>query len=71
MSEALGDLKESCRPTKSQLPPSPPRQLSTPTGRGQRGQCEARFLLGRSREGGISSPTGSPDSGTPGEGLGF
>lgn len=41
MSEALGDLKESCRLIKSQLPP---HQLSTPTGRGIEGGYEARLL---------------------------
>lgn len=44
MLEVLGDLKESCRLLKSQLPPSLPHQLSTPTGSGSEGDCEARFL---------------------------
>lgn len=41
MLEALGDLKESCRLIKSQLPPP---ELSTPSGRGTEGECEARLL---------------------------
>lgn len=44
MLEALGDLKESCRLIKSQLPPSVPHQLSTPTGSGSEGNREAGFL---------------------------
>lgn len=65
MLEALGDLKEGCRPIKSQLPPPPPHQLSTPAGRGQRGSVKP------GSRGGTGGQTASPDSRTPGEGLGF